>query len=354
VAQTRRIVAGTAGRICRDEWVARGPARFAVLPLGYADGYHRLASNRAQVLVHGRRAPLAGRVCMDQTMVDVTDAGEVRDGDPVVLFGKPGRARRSGPTRVAGWVETIAYEVLTSVGACAGACTSRLRCLGSRARSERQRQARLVELARRSRRAGRRAPVDGRHGEAPRRRRPPRHAGERPHGLPGDARRRVKTLHPKSTAAFSAGGTSRRTSPRCARTASSDRSRRREPLSLPRDGPRGRTRPSRTRSSRSTRRPSMLRSAAKNHAHVRCSSTPTTTVPSLASSAPSGGSVSGTRTGRLPRRSSARPPATTADRHYLGSRGEGFGSSFHGVDRRRSTCATARIRTRRRRCTGSS
>ena len=65
VAQTRRIVAGTPVGYA-GTWVAARPSTIAVLPLGYADGYHRLASNRAQVLVHGRRAPLAGRVCMDQ------------------------------------------------------------------------------------------------------------------------------------------------------------------------------------------------------------------------------------------------------------------------------------------------
>ena len=114
VAQTRRIVAGTPVGYA-GTWVAPRPSTIAVLPLGYADGYHRLASNRAQVLVHGRRAPLAGRVCMDQTMVDVTDAGEVRDGDPVVLFGSQDGAS-IWADEVAGWVETIAYEVLTSVG----------------------------------------------------------------------------------------------------------------------------------------------------------------------------------------------------------------------------------------------
>jgi len=114
VAQTRRIVAGTPVGYA-GTWVAARPSTIAVLPLGYADGYHRLASNRAQVLVHGRRAPLAGRVCMDQTMVDVTDAGEVRDGDPVVLFGSQD-GTSIWADEVAGWVETIAYEVLTSVG----------------------------------------------------------------------------------------------------------------------------------------------------------------------------------------------------------------------------------------------
>src|SRR6185369_8869409 len=68
-------------------FVTARPSTIAVLPVGYADGYHRLASNRAQVLVRGRRAPVAGRVCMDHTMVDVTDIGNVAAGEPVVLFG---------------------------------------------------------------------------------------------------------------------------------------------------------------------------------------------------------------------------------------------------------------------------
>ncbi|TMA55121.1 MAG: alanine racemase [Deltaproteobacteria bacterium] len=96
-------------------WVATRPSTIAVLPLGYADGYHRLASNRAQVLVRGRRAPIAGRVCMDQTMVDVTDVGDVQAGEPVVLFGSQDGAAIAAD-EVGGWVDTIAYEVLTSVG----------------------------------------------------------------------------------------------------------------------------------------------------------------------------------------------------------------------------------------------
>ena len=114
IAQTRRVAAGTPVGYA-GTWVAPRPSTIAVLPLGYADGYHRLASNRAQVLVRGRRAPVAGRVCMDHTMVDVTDAGEVRAGDPVVLFGSQDGAS-IWADELAGWVETIAYEVLTSVG----------------------------------------------------------------------------------------------------------------------------------------------------------------------------------------------------------------------------------------------
>ena len=79
------------------------------------DGYHRLASNRAEVLVRGRRVPVAGRVCMDHTMIDVTDVGEVAAGEPVVLFGVQ-NGTALGADVLAGWCDTIPYEVLTSVG----------------------------------------------------------------------------------------------------------------------------------------------------------------------------------------------------------------------------------------------
>ncbi len=110
VTQTRRVPPGTPVSYA-GTFVTRRPSTIASLPVGYADGYHRLASNRAQVLVRGRRAPVAGRVCMDYTMIDVTDVPGVQAGDPVVLFGDS-----IGADELAGWCETISYEVLTSVG----------------------------------------------------------------------------------------------------------------------------------------------------------------------------------------------------------------------------------------------
>ena len=88
----------------------------ATLPVGYADGYPRLLSNRGEVLVGGRRAGIAGRVCMDLTMVDVTDIRNVKQGDEVVLLGRQSDAEISAD-QIAAWANTISYEILTSISA---------------------------------------------------------------------------------------------------------------------------------------------------------------------------------------------------------------------------------------------
>ena len=62
----------------------------ATVPVGYADGYPRALSNIGKVLINGRKAPIAGRICMDQFMIDVTDIPDVKKGDKVVLLGKSG------------------------------------------------------------------------------------------------------------------------------------------------------------------------------------------------------------------------------------------------------------------------
>lgn len=71
-------------------YVTRRSTRIATIPVGYADGYPRSLSNRASVLIHGRRVPIIGRVCMDQFMVDVTDMPQVSVGDVVTLIGQDG------------------------------------------------------------------------------------------------------------------------------------------------------------------------------------------------------------------------------------------------------------------------
>ena len=86
----------------------------ATIPLGYADGYSRLLSNKAEVLIGGERAPVIGRVCMDQFMVDVTDIHDVKEGDEVILIGDQGKASITA-TELAELMGTINYEVLCGI-----------------------------------------------------------------------------------------------------------------------------------------------------------------------------------------------------------------------------------------------
>ena len=71
-------------------YVADRKLRVATVPVGYADGYSRQLSNKGWVLIHGQKAPILGRVCMDQFMVDVTEIGDVKKGDEVTLIGRDG------------------------------------------------------------------------------------------------------------------------------------------------------------------------------------------------------------------------------------------------------------------------
>ena len=92
---------------------ATRPTVVMTVPVGYADGYRRGISGKGCVLVRGRRAPILGRVCMDQLMVDVTDIPGARVGDEVVLLGRQG-GEVIGAEEMASWLDTISYEVLCS------------------------------------------------------------------------------------------------------------------------------------------------------------------------------------------------------------------------------------------------
>jgi alanine racemase len=87
----------------------------AVLPVGYADGYNRALTNTMEVLVKGKRAPVAGRVCMDLIMVDVTGIQGVKERDEVVLLGRQGREEITA-SEMGTKAGTISYEILTSLG----------------------------------------------------------------------------------------------------------------------------------------------------------------------------------------------------------------------------------------------
>ena len=86
----------------------------ATIPTGYADGYNRLLSNRGYVLLHGKRAPIVGRICMDQFMIDVTNISEARPYDEVILIGKSGNEILTADD-MAEMLETIGYEVVCDI-----------------------------------------------------------------------------------------------------------------------------------------------------------------------------------------------------------------------------------------------
>lgn len=92
------------------------PTRVGVLMVGYADGFRRAPKNYGQVLVRGQRAPIIGRVCMDQTMIDLTEIPEAKLGDQVVLIGKQGQAELSAE-EIGAQLGTNNYETVTTISA---------------------------------------------------------------------------------------------------------------------------------------------------------------------------------------------------------------------------------------------
>lgn len=113
VVRVRTLPAGASISYGRT-YITDKPTRVALVPVGYGDGYHRILSNRGAVLIHGRRAPIVGRVCMDQFVVNVSHIPGVQLHDEVVLIGQQGEEHIPAE-EVARWAGTINYEVTTSL-----------------------------------------------------------------------------------------------------------------------------------------------------------------------------------------------------------------------------------------------
>jgi alanine racemase len=92
------------------------PTTIATVPMGYADGFNRLLSNRGQMLVHGQRVPIVGRVCMDLTMLDVGGVPDVAIEDEVVVFGPP-QGESVTADEMASTLNTINYEIVSTITA---------------------------------------------------------------------------------------------------------------------------------------------------------------------------------------------------------------------------------------------
>lgn len=113
VALTKRVPAGQ-GVSYGLTYRTTAPTTLALIPLGYADGIPRAASNRGEILVAGRRRRIAGRVAMDQLVVDCGD-DPVAAGDPAIVFG-PGDDGEPTARDWAGYCDTIDYEIVTRIG----------------------------------------------------------------------------------------------------------------------------------------------------------------------------------------------------------------------------------------------
>ena len=111
VAFVKQIQAGESVGYGR-EFVAEAPTTIAVLPIGYAHGYPFHLSRKGEVLMGGRRFPLAGRICMDALMVDLGSSSGVQVGEEAVLLGNSGEERISA-TQLASLAGTIPYEIMT-------------------------------------------------------------------------------------------------------------------------------------------------------------------------------------------------------------------------------------------------
>lgn len=114
VSQLKTIRAGDTVSYGRTFTAAR-ETRLALIPCGYADGFNRRLSNNWSVLINGKPAPVCGRICMDQTLVDVTDIPDVKLGDEVVVYSDELEGGCS-VTEAAKRIGTISYELLCAVG----------------------------------------------------------------------------------------------------------------------------------------------------------------------------------------------------------------------------------------------
>ncbi len=114
ILHLKKVSAGTYISYGRT-FAAKRESIIATLPVGYADGYSRGLSNKGSVIVKGKKAPIAGRVCMDMTMIDVTDIIDVEINDEAVLMGSQGGEAITADD-IARLTNTISYEVLCSIG----------------------------------------------------------------------------------------------------------------------------------------------------------------------------------------------------------------------------------------------
>lgn len=114
ILQTKEVGKGISIGYGRSFFTKR-KTRFGTIPVGYADGYPRILSNKGEVLVKGKRVPIIGRVCMDAFMVDLTHISGVKTGEEVVLLGTQGKDKIDAD-QIGQWSQSLSYEIVTRMG----------------------------------------------------------------------------------------------------------------------------------------------------------------------------------------------------------------------------------------------
>ena len=109
IAHIKRVPKDTSISYGR-KFICQRESTIATLPVGYADGYSRMLTGKAQVLIKGKRVPVVGAICMDQCMIDITDVPDVNLGDEVILFGEGLPVEE-----LADQLGTISYEILCMI-----------------------------------------------------------------------------------------------------------------------------------------------------------------------------------------------------------------------------------------------
>ncbi len=114
ISMVKEVEIGTAISYNR-RFVSEKKIKVATVPIGYADGYPRLLSNKGEMLVNGKRAPIIGNVCMDQLMLDVTEIDDVHEGNIVTVVGVDGDEQITF-AELANKIGTISYELMCLIG----------------------------------------------------------------------------------------------------------------------------------------------------------------------------------------------------------------------------------------------
>lgn len=114
VSQIKDLPEGSSVSYCR-KYVSDKNIKSATVPIGYADGYSTKFSNKSSMLVRGKRVSIIGRVCMDQLMLDVSDIGDICQGDVVTVFGKD-EEHYIFVDELAKYMESISYEIVCLIG----------------------------------------------------------------------------------------------------------------------------------------------------------------------------------------------------------------------------------------------